>query len=81
MSQKKRINVFYQCANNYDVWNSDPYPPAEKGIEIGGSHTFTGDTDVFNLTKTKYNGKSKTRIVSEVSTSNKSDFYIGKRQS
>ena len=46
-----------------------------------GSHTFTGDTDVFNLTKIKHNGKSKTKIVSEVSTSNTSDFYIGKHQS
>ena len=47
----------------------------------GDSHTFTGGTDVFNLTKTKHNEKSKTRIVSEISTSNKSDFNIGKHQS
>ena len=66
---------FYQCANNYDVWNSDSYPP-KKGMEMGESHTFAGDTDVFKLTKTKHNGKSITRIVSEVSTSIKSDFYI-----
>ena len=71
---------FYQCADNYDAWNSDSYPP-NKGMEMGGFHTFTGDTDVFNLTKTKHNGKSKTRIVSEVSTSNKSDFYMGERKS
>ena len=36
---------------------------------MGGSHTFAGDTSVFNLTKTKHNSKLKTRIVSEVSTS------------
>ena len=47
---------FYQSTGNYDVWNSDSYPP-KKGMEMGGSHTFTGDTDVFNLTKTKQNGK------------------------
>ena len=70
---------FYQLADNYDVWNNS-YTPT-KGNEMGGSHTFTGDTGVFNLTKTKHNGKSKTRIVSEASTSNKSDFYIGKGQS
>ena len=63
------------------MWNSDFYPP-KRGIKKGkgrgggggGGHTFTGDTDVFKLTKTKYNGKSKTRILSEVSTSNKLDF-------
>ena len=52
-----------------------------KELKWGGSHIFTGDTDDFDLTKTKHNGKSKTRIVSEVSTSNKSDFYINKHQS
>ena len=78
MEEKKKW--FYQCADNYDVWNSDPYPP-EKGIEMGRTHTFIGDTDIFKLAKTKHNGKSKTRIMSEVSTSNKSDFCIGKRQS
>ena len=75
----------YQCADNYDVWNNDSYPP-KKGMEMemgggGGSHTFTDNTDVFNPTKTKHNRKSKIRIQNEVSTSNKSDFYIGKRQS
>ena len=70
------------------MWNSDSYPP-KKEMEIKGSHTFTGDTDVFNLTKTKHKGKSKTNKhkgksktrMSELSTSNKSDFYIGRRQS
>ena len=62
------------------MWNNDSYTPT-KGIKMNGSHTFTGDTGVFNLTKTKHNGKSKTIIVNEVSTSNKSDFYIGERQS
>ena len=36
----------------------------------------------FNITKIKQNGKAKTRTVSEVSgLSNKSDFYLGERQS
>ena len=47
----------------------------------GGVHHITGDIDVFKITKTKHNGKSKSRIVNEVSTSNKAGFYIGKRQS
>ena len=64
---------FYQQADNYDVWNNDSYKPT-KGNEMGGSYTFTSDTDVFSLTKTKHNGKSKTRIVNEVSTSNKLGF-------
>ena len=72
---------FYQWAENYDQWDNNPYTPVE-GNETGGSHTFNVDNSVFNLTKTEQNRKSKTRIVSEVSTSNnKSDFYIGKRQS
>ena len=71
---------FYQWADNYDVWNDNSYTPT-KEIEMEGSRTFTSDTDVFNLTKTKHNGKSITRIVSEVSTLNKSAFYISERQS
>ena len=47
---------------------------------MGSSHPFTGDDSIFKLTKTKHNGKLKTRLVSEVPTSVKSDFYIGKRQ-
>ena len=78
MEEKKKW--FYQCADNYDVWNSDSYSP-KKGMEMGGSHTITRNSDVFNLTKTKHNRKSKTRIISEVSTPNKSDFYIRERQS
>ena len=76
--EKKEIQ-FYQWADNYDVWNNNSYTPT-KGNEMRGYHSFTGDTSVFNSTKTKHNGKSKTRIVSEVSISNKSDFYINKRQ-
>ena len=49
-----------------------------EGDEIEGSHTFNADNSVFNFTKTKHNGKSKTRIVSEVPESNnRTDFYIG----
>ena len=58
-----------------------PYTP-EEGNETGDSHAFNVDNSVFNFTKTIHNGKSKTRMVSGVSTSNnKSDFYIGKHQS
>ena len=71
---------FYQWADNYDQWDNNPYTPVE-GNEAGGSHTFNVDNDVFNVIKTKHNGKSRTRIVNEVTTSNiKSDFYIGKCQ-
>ena len=71
---------FYQWADNYDVRNSDSHSTMNR-IEMGGSHIFTSNIDVFNLIKTKHNGKSKTRIVGEVSTSNESDFYIGECQS
>ena len=59
---------FYQLTDKYDVWNNHSYTPT-KGNELGGSHTFTGDTSVFKLIKTKHNRKSKTRIVSEVTIS------------
>ena len=72
---------FYQWAGKYELWNNKPYAPT-KGNAMWGSHTFNVDSSVFNLTKTKHNRESKTRIVSEVSTShNKLDFYICKRQS
>ena len=72
---------FYQWADKYEQWDNNPYTPEERN-ETGGSPTFNTDNNVFNLTKTKHNRKSKTRIVSEVFTSNiRSDFYIGERQS
>ena len=77
---KEKEEWFYQWANNYDLWGKNPYT-LTKGNEIGGSHTFNVDNSVFNLTKTKHNRKSKTRIMSEVSTSDESDFCIGERQS
>ena len=70
---------YYEWADTYDKWNNYYYTPT-KDNKLGSSHTFTGDNSIFKLTKTKHNGKSKTRLVSEVPTSVKSDFYIGKRQ-
>ena len=70
---------FYGWADKYDVWN-DYFHTSTDENEPGSSHTFTGNNSIFKLTKTKRNGKSKTRVVSEVPTSIKSDFYIGKRQ-
>ena len=46
---------FYQWADNYDVWNNHSYTPT-KGNGLESLHTFTGDTGVFKLTKTKHNG-------------------------
>ena len=77
---EKKDGWFYEWANNYDVWNDYSYTPT-KVNEPGSSHTFTADNSIFKLTKIKHNGKSETRIVSEISTSIKSDSYIGKRQS
>ena len=76
---EEKEELFCQWAANYNLWNNHSYT-STKGNELEGSHTFTGATGVFNLTKTKHNGKSKIRIVSEVTTSNKLDFYIGKHQ-
>ena len=70
---------FYGWADTYDEWNNYYHTPTEEN-EPGSLHTFTGDNSIFKLTKTKHNGKSKIRLVSEVSTFVKSDFYIGERQ-
>ena len=56
--------------NNYSHTSKDENDPSS-------SHTFTGNNSNFKLTKTKHNGKSKTRVISEIPTSIKPDFYIG----
>ena len=71
---------FYQWADKYDLLDNNSYISMKRN-GMGGSHTFDADNSVFNLSKTKHNRKSKTRIVSKVSSSHsKSDFYIGERQ-
>ena len=70
---------FYGWANTHDKWNNYYHIPTEEN-EPRSSHTFMGNNSIYKLTKTKYNGKSKKRLVSEVSTSINSDFYIGGRQ-
>ena len=69
----------YEWADKYNQWNDYYHIPAEEN-GWGRSHTFTGDNKIFELTKIKHNEKSKTRLVSEVSTSITSDFYLGERQ-
>ena len=71
---------FYEWADKYDVGNDFSYTPAKEN-DPGSSHTFTGDNSIFKLTKTKHNRRLKSRLVSEVPTSVKSGFYIGKHQS
>ena len=80
---------FYDWVDTYDEWNGYYHTPTEED-ESGSSHTFTGDNnifkmfmsdnDIFIIKKKKHNGISKTRLVSETSTSVNSDFYTGKRQ-
>ena len=66
---------FHKWADNYDQWDST-------GSKTISSHTFNDANRVFNLTITKHNGKSKTKIVSEVyELSNKPNFYIDEHQS
>ena len=77
---EEKEGCFYKWADNYEVWNDYSYTPTKEN-EPRSSHRFTGDTSIFQLTKTKHNEKSKTRIVSEVPTSIKLNFYILKRQS
>ena len=67
---------FYGRADEYDVWNNYSHTSTNEN-EPSSSHTFMGNNSIFKLTKTKHKRKSKTRIVSEVPTSIKLDFYIG----
>ena len=76
---KENKGWFYGWINKYDVWNNSSHTSTNEN-ESSSSHTFTGNNNIFKLNKTKHNGKSNTRIVSEVPTSIKSDLYIGKRQ-
>ena len=79
--EEEEEDGFYQWADRYDQWDNTSYTPVKED-EAGGSHTFNDANRIFNVTKTKRNGKSKTRTLSEVSeSSNKSDFYISKCQS
>ena len=71
---------FYEWTDNYDVWNNYSYIPTKEN-EPGSSHTCTGDNNMFKLAKKKHNRRSKSRLVSEVPTFVKSDFYFGERQS
>ena len=75
----KKEGWFYEWADTHDEWNNYYYTPTEEN-ESGSLHTFTGDDSILKLTKTKHNRKSTTRLMSEVPTSVKSDFYIGERQ-
>ena len=77
-SGKKR-RWFYVGANTYDGWNDYYHIPTEEN-EPGNSHTITGDNSIFQHTKTKHKGKSKTRLVSEVTTSVESDAFISEYQ-
>ena len=71
--------LFYGWADKYDVCNNYSHVSTNEN-DPSSSHTFTGNNSILKLNKTKHNRKSKTRSVSEVPTSIKSDFYIGKRQ-
>ena len=67
--------------DQYDQWDNTSYTPVEED-DVKGSCTFNVDNPVFNITKIKQDGTSRTRTVNALfEPSNKLDFYIGKRQS
>ena len=86
---EEKEESFYDWVDTYNEWNGYYYTPTGKD-EPGSSHTFTGDNNIFKtftgdnnifkITKIKHNGISKTRLVSEISTSVNSGLYIGERQ-
>ena len=74
-------HIIYQWADQDDQHDNTSYTPVEED-DVGSSHIYNVDNHVFNITKIKQDGTSKTRTVSELfESNNKSDFYIGKRQS
>ena len=52
---------FYQWVDQYDQWDTTPYTPVTNN-DVGDSHKFNVDNPVFNLTKIKRDGTSKTRV-------------------
>ena len=57
------------------------YMPVNKD-DVRGSHIINIDNPVFNITKFKRDGTSKTRAVSKLfESSNNLNFYTGKRKS
>ena len=79
--EEEEEDRFHQWADQYDQWDNTSYTPVDED-DVGGSHTFNVDNHAFDITKIKLGGTPKTRAVSELSeSSNKSDFYINKRQS
>ena len=79
--EEEEEDGFYQWSDQYDQWDNTTYKPVEED-NVRGSNTFNVDSCIFNITKIKRDGKSKARTVSVLSeSSNKSDFYIDKRQS
>ena len=78
---KEEEDSFHQWADQYDQWDNTLCTPVNED-DVRGSNTFNADNHVFNITKIKSDGTSKTRAVSELSeSSNKSNFYIDKRKS
>ena len=72
---------FHHRADQYNQWDNTSYTPVNED-DMGGSHLFNVDKPVFNIAKIKQDETSKTRAVSELfELSNKSDLFIGKRQS
>ena len=74
-----RKESLYDWVDTYDKWNEYYHTSIEED-ESGSSHMFTDDNDIFAITKIKHNGISKTRLVSDTSTSMNSDSYTGERQ-
>ena len=73
---KEKEGWFYEWADNYDILNDYSYAPTKED-EPGSSHTFTADSSIFKLIKTKHNKKLKTKIVSKVPTYMDSVFTLG----
>ena len=58
---KEKEEWFYQWADNYEVWDNNPYRTT-KGYEMGGSHIFNVVTSVFSITKPNITGNRKQEL-------------------
>ena len=64
--EEEEEDKFYQWANQYIQWDSTLYKPVSD-VDVKCSHKLNLDNPLFNLTKIKGDGTSKTSVISKLS--------------
>ena len=66
IAEEKKEEKFYQWVDQYNLWDTTPYTLVTNKV-VGNFYIFNLDNPLFNLTKIKRDGTSKTRVVSKLS--------------